>query len=144
MAWRPIAGGILGLALWWVLFFVIGVGIGLLWPEYREAARVMFQEHSFRLFTPPMLLANLLLFTVAGIIVGRIATLVARSRISALVLAALLLLYAVIEHYILLWTQLPPWYNLIVPLVIAGSIWLGSRTPKFRTGHAEGEPWTRE
>ncbi len=127
MAWRSIVGAIAGLVLWWVLFFVIGVGTGLLWPEYREAARVMFQERAFHLFTLPMLLANLLLFAVAGMVAGRVATLVARSRTSALVLAALLLLYAVVEHYILLWDQLPPWYNLIVPLVIAGSAWLGSR-----------------
>jgi hypothetical protein len=131
MAWRQIAGGIAGLALWWVLFFVIGVSIGLLWPEYREAARVMFQERAFRLFTPPMLLANLLVFAVAGIVVGRVSTLIAKSRIAALVLAALLLLYTIIEHYVLLWDQLPPWYNLVVPLVIAGFVWLGSRTTVF-------------
>ena len=128
MTWRTIVGAIAGLVLWWVLFFVIGVGIGLLWPEYRAAARVMFQERSFLLFTLPMLFANLALFAVAGLIVGRLSTLIARSRMSALIVAVLLLIYAVIEHYILLWDKLPGWYNLIVPLVIAGSVWLGGRT----------------
>jgi hypothetical protein len=128
MTWRSGVGAIAGLVLWCVLFLVIGVGIGLLWPEYRQAARVMFQERSFLLFTPTMLLANLTLFIVAGIVAGGISTLIARSRISALIVAVLLLLYAVTEHYILLWDKLPAWYNLIVPLVIAGSVWLGGGT----------------
>ena len=127
MAWRSIACGVLGFALWWLLFFAIGIGIGLVWPEYRDAARVMFQEGSFRLFTLPMLIANLLLFTVAGLVVGWISTHIARSRTPALVLVALLFIYAVVEHYVLLWDKLPAWYNLIVPVVIAGFIWLGSR-----------------
>lgn len=127
MAWRPVAGGILGFLLWWVLFYSLGIGIGLLWPEYREAARVMFLERQFRLFTPPMLLTNLLVFTVAGIVVGWAATRVARSRTPALVLTALFLVYAVVEHYVLLWNKLPAWYNLIVPAVLAGCILLGSR-----------------
>ena len=128
MTWRSIVGAIAGFVLWWALFFVIGVGIGLLWPEYRAAARVMFQERSFLLFTLPMLFANLALFAVAGLIVGRLSTLIARSRMSALIVGVLLLIYAVIEHYILLWDKLPGWYNLIVPLLIAGSVWLGGRT----------------
>jgi hypothetical protein len=136
MAWRQIAGAIAGLVLWWVLFLVIGVGIGLLWPEYRESARVMFQERAFRLFTPPMLVSNLLVFAVAGMAAGRVSTVIARSRIAALVLAAVLLLYAIIEHYVLLWDQLPHWYNLIVPVMIAGSVWLGGRTPVFRAAQA--------
>ena len=132
MTWRPIAGVILGFAVWWLLFFAIGVGIGQLWPEYRDAARVMFQERSFRLFTPPMLIANLLLFAVAGLVVGCVSTLIGKSRTSALVLSGLLFIYAGIEHYRLLWDRLPPWYNLIVPVVIAGFVWLGSHIPPVR------------
>lgn len=137
MVWRPIAGGVLGFALWWFLFFSIGVGIGMLWPEYREAARVMFREGDLRLFTTPMLFANFFVFTVAGIVVGCISTLLGKSRIPALVLAALFLIYAVINHYVLEWEQLPPWYNLIVPVVIAGFIWLGGRVVNLRTETSE-------
>jgi len=127
MTWRSIYAGIAGLALWWFLFYALGIGVGLLWPAYREAARVMFQERSFDLFTIPMLFANLIVFFLAGNAAGRVSTAVARGRGAALVLSALLLVYAVTEHYWLLWGRLPSWYNLIVPLVIAGSVWHGSR-----------------
>jgi len=71
--------------------------------------------------------------SIVGVIAGFVlwwvlfSTVIARNRISALIVAALLLLYAGVEHYILLWDKLPAWYNLIVPLVIAGSVWLGGR-----------------
>jgi hypothetical protein len=137
MVWRSIAGVALGLALWWLLFPALGIGFGLLWPDYREAARVMMQEGTFRLFTPAMLFTNLLVFAVVGTAVGCIATLVSRSRGAALAIAALLLVYAVVEHYLLLWNQLPDWYNLIVPLVISGFVLLGGRvtTPRAATNH---------
>ena len=126
MGWRPFASVILGLALWWFLFFAIGIGFGSLWPEYREAARLMFEAGDLSGFVTPMLFLNLLLFFVAGLVVGWVAALVGKNRVPALVLASLFLIYMVVNHYILEWDQLPPWYNLIVPLIVSGSILLGS------------------
>jgi hypothetical protein len=120
--------------MWYLLFFALGTGVGLLWPEYREAAHVMFQEGTFLLFTTPMLAMNLAVFTVAGLIAGWVSTLVAKNRKVALLLTTLLFIYGAIEHYILLWDQLPSWYNLMVPLVMAGSVWLGSRINTSRNG----------
>jgi hypothetical protein len=127
MAWRPIASVVIGLALWWFLFFAIGIGFGSLWPQYQEAARLMFQEGDLSGFITPMLFLNLLLFVVAGLVVGGFASFIGRTRVPALILASLFLIYMVINHYILEWDQLPPWYNLIVPLIVSGSIILGSR-----------------
>jgi hypothetical protein len=127
MTWRTAIGVLLGLVLWWLLFFVIGVGIGLVWPDYREAARAMMQEQSFRLFTTAMLLANYLLFAVAGLVAGCVATIVDKSGRAALVTAGILLLYAGAQHYIRLWNQLPDWYNLTIPIVISAFVWLGGR-----------------
>jgi uncharacterized membrane protein (DUF485 family) len=127
MAWRRIIGGLIGLALYWIAFYAIGIGTGLLWPAYRNAARGVFQERAFHLFTVPMLITNLLVFGIAGLVAGWVSTRIARSTTPGLVIAVLLFMYAVIEHYILLWDQLPPWYNLIVPVAMAGSVWLGSR-----------------
>jgi len=127
MVWRRITGGLLGLTLYWVAFYAIGIGTGLLWPAYRNAARGVFQERAFHLFTVPMLITNLIVFGISGLVAGWLSTRIARSRTPGLVIAALLFIYAVVEHYILLWDQLPPWYNLIVPLVMAGSVWFGSR-----------------
>ena len=87
----------------------------------------MFEDGDLSLFVTPMLLANLFLFFVAGKVVGVVSTLVGKSQIPAFVLATLFLIYAAINHFVLEWDQLPPWYNLIVPFVISGSIWLGSR-----------------
>jgi hypothetical protein len=97
----------------------------------------MFQEGDVSLFITPMLFANLSLFVASGIVVGCISTLLGKSRIPTLVLAVLFLIYTVINHYILEWEQLPPWYNLIVPIVVAGSIWLGGRVINLRTEAAE-------
>ena len=138
MKWRPIAAGILGLALWWFLFLAIGIGFGALWPEYRVAARVMFEQGDLSLFVTPMLFANFFLFVMTGLAVGAIATLVGRSNVPALMLTALFFIYAVINHYVLEWDQLPPWYNLIVPIVIAGSIWLGGRIIESGRNTADG------
>jgi uncharacterized membrane protein (DUF485 family) len=132
MIWRRITGGILGLALYWLAFYTIGIGTGLLWPAYRSAARGVFQERAFHLFTVPMLITNLLVFGVAGLVAGWLSTRIARSQTPGLIIATLLFIYAVVEHYILLWDQLPPWYNLIVPVVMAGSVWLGSRISTVR------------
>jgi len=134
MVWRRIAGGLLGLALYWLAFYAIGIGTGLLWPAYRNAARGVFQERAFHLFTMPMLITNLLVFGIAGLVAGWLSTRIARSRTPGQVVAALLLIYAVVEHYVLLWDQLPPWYNLIVPVVMAGSVCLGCRIATIRAG----------
>jgi hypothetical protein len=137
--WRSIASGAIGLALGWLLFMVISTGIGMLWPEYREAMRVMFQERQYQALTTSMLLTNLCLFTVAGIVVGYVSTVLAKSRIPAIVVAALLLIYAVIDHYVLLWDKLPHWYNLVVPLVIAGFVSLGSHINSFRSAKTDSK-----
>ncbi|HEY7446448.1 MAG TPA: hypothetical protein VH701_28755, partial [Vicinamibacterales bacterium] len=57
---------------------------------------------------------------------GWFASFFGKSRVPALVLASLFLIYMVVNHYFLEWDQLPPWYNLIVPAIVSGSILLGS------------------
>jgi hypothetical protein len=126
MFWRVTVGAILGLAFYWLLFAVLGLSFGLLWSDYRDAARVMMQEQSFRLFTTPMLLTNYVVFAAAGAVAGWASTLVSKTIKSALAATAILLIYAGVEHYVLLWGKLPDWYNLTIPIVIAGFFWLGS------------------
>jgi hypothetical protein len=125
MTTRSIAGVFLGLALWWFLFFAIGIGIGFLSSDYREAARLMFQENDMSGYGTPQLFLNYVLFVIAGVVVGGVATLIDKGRAAALALTALFLLYMVINHYVMNWDQFPAWYNLIVPVVVAGSIYSG-------------------
>lgn len=124
---RTIAAIVVGCAGWWFLFLAVGIGFGLLWPEYREAARFMFSEGDLSHFRTPMLFLNLVVFAIAGLAVGWVVTLIGRSRIPALVVALLYLLYMAVNHYILVWDELPAWYNLVVPLFISGAIVLGGR-----------------
>lgn len=127
MSIRAIAAVVVGCAAWWFFFLAIGIGFGLLLPGYQEAARYMFREGDLSHFTTPMLFLNFVVFMFAGLAVGWLASLIGKSPIPALVVAGLYLLYMAINHYIVVWDELPGWYNLVVPLVIAGSIVLGGR-----------------
>jgi len=118
---------IVGIVVWWLLFFAVGIGVGAAWPDYRIAARFMFQEDDLSHFTTPMLFANWLVFLGAGVGSGWLTAFVGRSRLSTLVLTGLFLAYMILNHYVLVWDELPGWYNLIVPFVIAGTILLGGR-----------------
>jgi len=136
MKFRHFAAALIGICAWWFLFFVVGITFGLVWPAYREAAGAMFNADDMSLFTTPMLLLNWVLFTINGVVVGMLITRIARIRIPALIVALLLLIYAVIEHYFVVWDDFPHWYNLIVPVVITMTIVVGSRLTAPHTAHA--------
>ena len=127
MTFRVVAGVVVGIVAWWLLFLGVGIAFGLLWGDYRLAARAFFSDQDGGHFTTAMLLLNWLVFIIAGAADGWLVSLISRKRIAGLVVAALYLLYTLFDHYYLLWHNLPTWYNLIVPWVIAGSILIGSR-----------------
>lgn len=131
---RAVAGVVVGFVAWGFLFFAVGIGIGAVWPEYREAARAMFQENDLSQFRTPLLFANWAVFLGAGLGSGGLAALIGRTRTPALVLALLFLTYMIVNHYILVWDELPAWYNLVVPFVISGTIVLGGRLGSPATG----------
>ena len=134
---RTITGFFTGVVLWWVLFFGFGVGAGLLWPAYREAAAFMFREQDFSHFTTVMLCLNLVIFIIEGLITGWLTSAISRSRTPVLIVSLLYLLYTGFNHYYMVWDKLPVWYNLIVPLVIAGSIFLGGQLAKSTASENE-------
>ena len=127
---RTVSGFLTGVVLWWFLFFAIGIGTGMLWPDYREAARFMFREQDLSHFTLAMLCLNLVIFTVEGLITGWLTTFISRSRTPSLIVGLLFLLHMGVNHYYMVWGKLPDWYNIIVPLFISGSIALGGRLVK--------------
>lgn len=127
MTLRIIAAVIAGVLVWSVLFMVVGIAIGLAWPDYRAAARLFFDDQDFGLFTVPMMLTNFVVFAIAGLATGWIVTRLGASRKAGSILAGLCLLYGLVEHYYLLWDVIPAWYNLVVPWIMAGSIYAGSR-----------------
>jgi hypothetical protein len=137
---RPLIGFIVATAVWWFAFLAVGIGFGLVWPAYRLAARFMFQESDLSHFTTPMLLVNYVVFLIAGVLVGALATGIGRSRIPALLVALVYLIYATWNHYFAIWGQLPDWYNLVVPWVITLSIILGSRIVRLPAKQAQRAP----
>lgn len=130
---RAIGSVVLGLALWPVLFMAVGVGFGLLWPDYRAAARTFFATQDFSQFTLAMMLLNFVLFAVIGAVSGWLVARVGGTRTAGLVLAGIWFAYAAVNHFYLQWGNLPDWYNLVVPWIIGGSIVLGSRLAKVAT-----------
>jgi len=126
MNMRAIAAVIGGIIAWWILFMAIGIAFGLIWPDYRAAARAFFNNQDFSQFTTAMKLANFVVFAIAGVIDGWLVAQLGRSRIAGIVVAGLYLAYALFDHYYLLWNVIPAWYNLVVPWIIAGSIFAGA------------------
>lgn len=139
MILRAISSVVVGIVIWSALFWIVGIGFGLAWPDYRAAARLFFDSQDFGLFTVPMMLTNFVLFAIAGLAAGWVAAKVGRSRKVGLVLAGLGFAYGLVEHYYILWNVLPAWYNLIVPWIMAGSIYIGSRAAQVRGPSPAGQ-----
>lgn len=132
MNFRATGAVILGIAAWPVLFTVVGVGFGLLWSDYRLAARTFFASQNFSQFTLGMMLLNFVLFTVIGAVSGWLVARVGASRTAGLVFAGICFAYGALNHFYLLWGNLPDWYNLAVPWIMAGSIVIGVRQAKVK------------
>jgi len=127
MKLRAIGGTLLGVAAWPVVFMVMGIGFGLIWPDYRAAARVFFATQDFSQFTIPMMLTNFLLFAVTGAITGWLTSKIGGTRKAGLAVSAICFVYGGVSHFYREWGNLPDWYNLVVPWIMGGSIWLGAR-----------------
>lgn len=128
---RTVAGIVAGLIAWLIGYFALGILFGLLWPAYAEAARHMFREDDLSYFTFPMLLMNWTLFVGTGLFAGWVASRIGRNPTAPLFVAAFWFLYAVVNHYWLVWNELPDWYNVIVPFVIGAPIFVWSRIGRF-------------
>jgi MFS family permease len=124
---RAMGSVVLGLAIWQALFMAVGIGFGLLWPDYRLAARTYFASQDFSQFTVAMMLLNFALFAIVGAICGWLVTRIGGTRTAGLVFAALSFAYGAYAHFYREWGNLPDWYNLIVPWIITGSIVIGAR-----------------
>lgn len=91
----------------------------------------MFADGDFSHFTTPMLFLNFVVFICAGLIVGWLVSLFTRSWLAPMIVALIYLLLMAYDHYYLIWDAAPAWYNLVVPLIISGSIAAGGRILKF-------------
>jgi hypothetical protein len=139
IAFRIIAGIVTAVLVWWFLFMAIGIGIGLLWPDYQAAARAMFESDDLSFFTTPMLLTNWIIFIGAGLGAGWLVTVISANQIAPRALAVGFLVTMMINHYIIVWDEMPYWYNMIVPFVIAISILLGNLLVSARFRPADPE-----
>lgn len=127
MNFRAMGSVVLGLAAWPALFMVVGIAFGLMWPDYRTAARTFFDTQDFSQFTIGMMLLNFGLFAVIGVLSGWVVRRIGGSRTAGLVLAGIWFVYAAVNHFYVQWGNLPDWYNIVVPWIIGGSIVIGAR-----------------
>jgi len=130
---RTAFGIVAGLVIWIVGFYATGIVFGLLWPAYAEAARFMFDADDLSHFTTPMLFLNWAVFIGAGTLAGWLSLWIARNGIAPLVVALVWFGYGVVNHYWLVWNELPDWYNIIVPFVIGLPIFVWGRIGKTRS-----------
>ena len=93
----------------------------------------MFEADDLSHFTTPMLFTNWALFVGTGTLTGWLSSWIARSRTAPLVVSLIWFAYAVVNHYWVVWNELPDWYNLIVPFVIGLPILVWGRIAKTQS-----------
>ena len=120
---KQILGVVGGLMVWLVAALLAGVLLRSVWPEYVAASGDMS-------FTLPMKLTRLSIGALTTLAAGAVTALLARSRRTAVVTGALLLVMFIPQH-ISLWDKFPIWYHLtfltsLVPLAVVGGRVAGS------------------
>ena len=114
---KYIFGVVAGLMVWLAAVMAAGVLLRSVWPEYVAASGDMS-------FTLPMKLTRLSIGAMTTLAAGAVSAFIGRSRRTAVVTGALLLLIFIPDH-ISLWNAFPVWYHLtflssLVPLAVVG------------------------
>ena len=114
---KHILGVVVGLMVWLAAVVMAGVLLRSVWPEYVAASGDMS-------FTLPMKLTRLSIGALTTLAAGAVSAFIGRSRRTAVVTGALLLLIFIPDH-IRLWNTFPVWYHLtflssLVPLAVVG------------------------
>jgi hypothetical protein len=114
---KYIFGVVAGLMVWLAAVMAAGVLLRSVWPEYVAASGDMS-------FTLPMKLTRLSIGALTTLAAGAVSAVIGRSRRTAVVTGALLLLIFIPDH-ISLWNKFPVWYHLtflssLVPLAVVG------------------------
>ncbi len=126
---RSVLGVVVGAIFWMVVFYVLALALAHLWPEYAIHGRQWFRQGVFT-FTPPMAVCNLLLWVLAEIGAGWMASRISQARGALWVLAGLRGVYLAAVHLILYWPRFPWWYNLGVVIPAVPAVLLGARLAK--------------
>lgn len=126
---RSVLGVVVGVIVWVVAFYVLAIGLGLVWPDYAVHARQWVRQGAFT-FTPLMAWCNLLLWVLAAIAAGWVAAKISARHGAVWVLAGLLGIYLAVLHLILYWPRFPWWYNLGVVIPAVPAVLLGARLAK--------------
>jgi hypothetical protein len=129
MSVRAIAGIVLGIVLWWALFFVLSFQIVTLWPGSESYGKALF-EGDYSVLPTGALMVLLLMFVGIGLVAGWVTAWITRKEVHAWVVAVPIFLFAVFQHLYVLWGNLPDWYNLAVVVLIWPFIILGARLRK--------------
>jgi uncharacterized membrane protein YeaQ/YmgE (transglycosylase-associated protein family) len=129
---RNLVGVVVGALVWMFGFYILAIGLALLWPAYALQGRIYFRDGTFN-FTTLMACSNVLMWALAAVAAGWVASRIATRREAAWVLAAVLGIYLATLHLFLYWPRFPWWYNLAVVIPTVPAVLLGARRPAKRT-----------
>ena len=134
MAWqghevnfRAIAGVIVGVIVWWLLFYVLEIYLWMLWVGLRSVTGQTLAGVRFDPFPAVAVVLNILLFLIDGVAVGWLVSKISRNFVAVLVVAGFFLLYWLWKTYQHHWGASPNWYQVLMPWIIAGAIVQGGR-----------------
>jgi hypothetical protein len=122
---RSVLSVVVGAVFWTVAFYVLAIGLGLLWPDYALHGRQWMREKVFT-FTPLMASCNLAFWVLAEIGSGWVAAKISKRRAEVWVLAGLVGIYLATLHIVLYWVRFPWWYNLGVVITAVPAVLLGA------------------
>ena len=124
---RAIAGVIVGIVVWWLLFYVLEINFWLLWAGFGSMMGQASAGARYDPFATAVLLLNISLVLIDGVVVGWLVSKISRNFASVSVVAGFFLLYWLWKTYHQYPGSTPSWYHVSVPWVIAGAIVLGGR-----------------
>jgi hypothetical protein len=123
---RGVLGVLGGLIVWQIGFLILAWILARAWPDYAVAGRSYFTTGVYS-FAVPMAVCNIVFWIATEIAAGWVATVIAKRREPAWVLATIVLLYMAVIHLYQYWATFPWWYNLSVVLTAAPAVLLGWR-----------------
>jgi hypothetical protein len=132
---RNVVAVVVGAVAWMFVFYALAIGLALLWPAYSLQGRIFFRDGTFN-FTTAMAACNVLIWALAAIAAGWVASRIATRREAVWVLAAALGIYLATLHLFLYWPRFPWWYNLAVAIPAVPAVLLGGWRPGRRAAVA--------
>jgi hypothetical protein len=123
---RNVLATIVSLIAWYAVFFFTAAVMAVIWPDFGALVKVFRETGEYR-FGTGMLTYLLTCWVLSDYVAGFTCSKIATAKQLWILPTFLIFAYSAYAHYYLLWTALPTWYNLCVPIVAWPFAYLGSR-----------------